>query len=145
LQTQQSLDRYLQWVVGLHGIRLIPPAMVLRIEAYPTPPCIEMPLDILFARVVEQDGAVSKFILVGCDAEHIRRQHQRRLALISLELMYCLAPVLRAGDVALVLGDDERDAIDQQRSILATLSDALNAVLVTRRKVVEVLSRRIEG
>ena len=103
-----------------------------------------MPLDVVLARVVEQDGAVAELVLVGGDAEDVRREHQRRLALVAVELMDRLAPVLAAGDVALVLGDHERDAVDQQHRVLAALLDALNAVLVRRREVVEVLPRRIE-
>ena len=103
-----------------------------------------MPLDVVLARVVEEHRAVAELVLVGRHAEDVRRQHQRRLPLVAVELVHGLAPVLAARDVALVLGDHERDAVDQQHRVLAALLHALHAVLVGRGEVVQVLPGGIE-
>ena len=58
--------------------------------------------------------------------------------------MHRLAPVLAAREVALVLGDDERNAVHQQHRVLAALLHALHPVLVGGGEVVQVLPGRIE-
>src|SRR5882762_685064 len=145
LEAQQTLDRHLQRVIRFRRCGLIPPAMMLWIKAEPAPPVVEMALDIFLAGIVEKHGAVSKLVLIGCDAEHIRCQHQGRLSLVSMELMYGLTPILAAAQVTLVLSDDKRNAVHQQDRIVAALLDALHAVLIGGCEVIEVLPRRIES
>ena len=53
LETQQPPDRYLQRVIWLRRLGLVPPAVVLRVEAEPTALGIEMLLDVVLAGVVE--------------------------------------------------------------------------------------------
>src|SRR6266851_7746013 len=62
-----------------------------------------------------------------------------------MELMHSLAPIFATGNIAFVFGDDEWDAVDQKRCILATLPYALHPVLIGRSEVVEVLPPRIKG
>src|SRR5437763_179323 len=103
-----------------------------------------MPLDVILARVVKEHSAVAELVLVGRDTEEIWCEHRRRLALVAMELVHGLAPVFAARDVALVLCDDERDAIHEQHHILAALLHALDAVLIGRREIVAILAARIE-
>ena len=139
LQPQQTLDRHLQRIILVIRLRLVPPALLLWIEAQPAPPQVEVALDVVLARIVEEHGAVAELVLVGRDAEDVRRQHQRGLPLVAVELVDGLPPILAAGDVALVLGDHERNAVDKQHGVLAALPHALHAVLVGRSEVVQVL------
>src|SRR5262245_6263863 len=98
-----------------------------------------MALDVIFARIVEQHCTISKFVLIGSDAEGVWCQHKRRLTLIPMELMNGLAPIFAASDVALVFGDHERNAVHQQDRIFSALLNPLDSVLVCGSKVIEVL------
>ena len=132
LQPQETLDGRLQRIGGVCGLGLVPPAVMVWIEAEPTAPPVEVAIDVLLARIVKQDRPVTELLLVRGHAEDVGGQHRGCLALVAVELMYRLAPVVAAGHVALVLGDDEGDAVDQQHHVVAALLDALHAVLIGR-------------
>src|SRR5258706_8824749 len=123
----------------------VPPVLVLGVMAEPPPPHIQVLLDLVLAGIVEKDRAVAKLLLVSGDAEDVRRQNERCLALVAVELADGLAPVLAAPDVALVLRDDERDTVDKEHSILAALPNAFNPVLVRGGEVRHVLPLGAEG
>ena len=145
LQAQEPSNRRLQGIIRIGGFRVIPVPVTLGVEAQPAPPRVQVPLDVVLARVVEQHGAVAELLLVGRHAEDVRGEHRRRLALVAVELVHRLAPVLGAREVALVLGDDERNSIHQQYHVLAALLHTLDAVLVGGGEVVQPLPVRLEG
>ena len=58
--------------------------LVMAIETTPIAEGVEVPLDIIPGRVVEQHRAVAKLLLVGRDTKDVRRQHQRRLPLVAV-------------------------------------------------------------
>ena len=144
LQPQETLDGRLQRVGGVRGLGLVPPAVMVRIEAEPAAPLVEVAVDILLARIVKQHRPVTKLLLVGGHAEDVGGQHRGRLALVAVELVHRLAPVVAASHVALVLGDHEGDAVDQQHRVVAALLDALHAILIGRGEVVQMLTLRLE-
>ena len=110
------------------------------VQAEPVSPCIKMTLDVVLVGVVEERRAVPEGIFVCRDAEDVRRQHQGGLPLITVELMHRFGPVFGACEIALVLGDHKRNAIDEKHRVLTALLDALNAILVRRGEVVEVFA-----
>src|SRR5262249_41785087 len=105
----------------------------------PTPPPVEVSLDVVLARVLEENGSVSELFLVCSDTEDIRRQHGRGLTLVAMQLPHCLRPVLPRRHVTLVLSDDKRNAVDEEHGVVSALLHALDAVLICRREVVEML------
>ena len=70
----RPLHRRLQRVVRVGGLRVVPPAVALRVQAEPAAPRVEVPLDVVLARVVEEHGAVAELVLVGRHAEDVRRR-----------------------------------------------------------------------
>ena len=144
LQAQKAPDRCFQRIVRVCGVRIVPPPKVFRVEAQPAAPRVQVPLDVVLARVVEEHCPVAELFLVGHHAKDVWCQHRRRLALVAVELGHSFAPVPTARDVALVLGDHQRDAVHEKYRIFAALLDALDTVLVGRREVVPVLAGRVQ-
>ena len=72
LQPQETLDGRLQRVGGVRGLGLVPPAVMVRIEAEPAAPLVKMTVNVFLARVMKQHRPVTEFVLVGCHAEDIR-------------------------------------------------------------------------
>ena len=129
----------------MRSLGFVPPAVMIWIETEPAAPLVEVAVDILSTRIVEQHRSVSELVLVDRHAEDVGGQHQWRLALVAVKLAHRLAPVLAAGHVALVLGDHEGNAVDQQHRIVAALQVALDTILIGGGEVVQILTLRLEG